>query len=107
GLRALCTGTALALLCLAGAALAQTPEAGAESLTTLSAPTGNSQRAAPTAVRAPGDACLTITDVFSVDTVGDADNDVILLNIGAGNEILEMGWDIGVTTIPPSALDDV
>src|SRR5690606_25361785 len=56
---------------------------------------------------AAGDACLTVSDIFSYAPEGNGQNTVVTLDIGANNRVDAFGWDIGVTTYPPSRLDEV
>jgi len=53
---------------------------------------------------APG--CVDFTGLESWDGIDDADNIVIDLDIGAGNELLGVAWDIGIATVGESWLSE-
>lgn len=59
-----------------------------------------------TATRGSSEACLNVTETLSVDLQNDADNSVINLDIGAGNTFTGLAWDVTLTTIAPSQLNE-
>jgi len=46
-------------------------------------------------------ACVDFTDLDSWDGLDDTDNIIIDLNIGAGNALIGVAWDIGIDTLTP------
>lgn len=50
--------------------------------------------------------CLDFTGLESWDELDDADNIVIDLDIGAGNQLLGVSWDIGIATVGLSWLSE-
>lgn len=51
-------------------------------------------------------ACLPTTDIESWDAIDDTDNIVMSLNIGAGNELTGVAFDVQIETIAPSWLSE-
>jgi hypothetical protein len=50
--------------------------------------------------------CLSFENLDSWDAVDDADNIIINLDIGAGNTLTGVGWDIGIATVGDSWLSE-
>jgi hypothetical protein len=51
-------------------------------------------------------ACVDFTGLESWDGIDDADNTIIDINIGAGNQLLGVAWDIGIATVGASWLSE-
>jgi len=92
---------------LAGSAWAQDAKGGASSL--LSTADGNVSVQDVTASPVPQGvtpACVSFQDLASWDLQGDSDNIVIDINIGAGNALTGVGFDLGIATVGPSWLNE-
>ncbi len=97
---------AAALSLAAGASWAQEVKTGANAV--ISSADGSIVVAAPTFTPRGGSSvsCLSFDGIDSWDGLDDADNIVIDLNIGAGNTLTGVGWDIGVATVGASWLSE-
>lgn len=96
---------ALATL-IAGGAFAQAGKTGAAGI--LSNRDGSIAASSFTAQQALGGAarCLDVTGIQSWDGIDDADNIVMDLDIGAGNELEGASWDVNIATVGASWLSE-
>lgn len=91
---------------LAGSTWAQDAKGGSALLSTVN---GNAVVQEFTPSPAPqgiAPACLSFDGRASWDGLDDADNTIIDLNIGAGNTLTGVGWDIGIATVGGSWLSE-
>lgn len=103
---ALCFVAATSISLLAGSAGAQDAKGGSA---LLSMANGNESIQSFTPSPVPqglGVACLSFDGLASWDGLDDADNTIIDLDIGAGNTLTGVGWDIGVATVGDSWLSE-
>mgnify|MGYP001474766876 CR=1 FL=1 len=100
---------AIAGLTLAGGAFGQTGKTGGKPL--LNAVNGSEQ------VNSLADAVISgaggtpgvgfdLTGILSMDPIGDPDNIIVDLNIGAGNQMTGVSWDAGIMTVGASWLSE-
>ena len=89
----------------AGASWAQDAKGGNALLSSgnVSVSAGDVVTSAPRGI-APG--CFSFEGIDSWDSLDDADNIVIDLDIGAGNVLTGVGWDIGIATVGGSWLSE-
>lgn len=97
---------AAALSLAAGASFGQNGKEGARAL--LSSADGSIQVTNPKLSEAPKAAiqCQSFAGQASWDGPDDVDNIILNLNIGAGNTLTGVGWDIGIATIGGSWLSE-
>jgi len=103
---ALCLVAATSISLLAGSTWAQDAKGGTSLLSTANG--GISVQTAtpsPDPLAIPPD-CLSFENLSSWDGLDDADNIVIDLDIGAGNTLTGVGWDIGIATVGDSWLSE-
>ena len=102
----LCLVAATSISLLAGSTWAQDAKGGSALATAINAGV-SIQSATPAAEPlAIPPACLSFEALSSWDGLDDADNIVIDLDIGPGNTLTGVGWDIGIATVGDSWLSE-
>lgn len=103
---ALCLVAATSISLLAGAAWAQDTKGGSALLSGSNGSVSLNSATTSPAPQGLAFECLSFNGRDSWDAIDDADNIVINLNIGAGNTLTGVGWDIGIATVGDSWLSE-
>ncbi|MGB0515084.1 MAG: hypothetical protein ACPGJE_09615, partial [Wenzhouxiangellaceae bacterium] len=103
---ALCLVAATSISLLAGSVWAQDAKGGSALLSAVNGSHSIQSFSAPAEPLAIPPDCLSFDGLSSWDGLDDTDNIVIDLDIGPGNTLTGVGWDIGIATIGASWLSE-